>query len=262
MTRALTPHPDRLLPVDPAKRAIARRLYETVSDLPIISPHGHTDPVLATWFAQECRCPSSMVGRIVPAMTDADRAWGAGQTGLADDGAILIEAFTRWVTENDFAGPPPRLEATGIAAALFGTNGLFCATWTASDAAIARLTNRLACHPSDGPVCTGKPFGLERVSRPDFRSFAALSATGIGAWAVLGTNVSGPPCFLTRELAHLRLWSRTQTGGIAAAPPYTPGRVRPCAPPRARRAVPDEFLPYDLPRPSRHDRSRPCRARV
>jgi glucuronate isomerase len=38
------PHPDRLLPADPAVREIARRLYAAVRDLPIISPHGHVDP--------------------------------------------------------------------------------------------------------------------------------------------------------------------------------------------------------------------------
>ncbi|TDD89407.1 glucuronate isomerase [Saccharopolyspora karakumensis] len=42
----LNPHPDRLLPVDPAQRAIARRLYDSVRDLPLISPHGHVDPAL------------------------------------------------------------------------------------------------------------------------------------------------------------------------------------------------------------------------
>ena len=42
-------HPDRLLPVEPKTRAIARRLHASVSDLPIISPHGHTDP---RWFAR------------------------------------------------------------------------------------------------------------------------------------------------------------------------------------------------------------------
>jgi len=36
-------HPDRLLPPDPAVRAVARRLYEAVRGLPIISPHGHVD---------------------------------------------------------------------------------------------------------------------------------------------------------------------------------------------------------------------------
>jgi glucuronate isomerase len=41
-------HPDRLLPGEPATRALARRLYESVAKLPIVSPHGHTDPA---WFA-------------------------------------------------------------------------------------------------------------------------------------------------------------------------------------------------------------------
>jgi glucuronate isomerase len=40
----LTVHPDRLLPVEPGVRDIARRLYAAVRDLPIISPHGHVDP--------------------------------------------------------------------------------------------------------------------------------------------------------------------------------------------------------------------------
>jgi len=48
MTHKLALHPDRLFPADPATRAIARELYSTVKGLPIISPHGHTDP---EWFA-------------------------------------------------------------------------------------------------------------------------------------------------------------------------------------------------------------------
>lgn len=50
MTRPLALHPERLLPADPATRAIACALYESVADLPIISPHGHTDPA---WFATD-----------------------------------------------------------------------------------------------------------------------------------------------------------------------------------------------------------------
>jgi glucuronate isomerase len=40
---------NRLFPTDPKVRALAREIYETVRDLPIISPHGHTDP---RWFAE------------------------------------------------------------------------------------------------------------------------------------------------------------------------------------------------------------------
>ena len=48
--KPLTLHPDRLFPADPSTRDVARRLYETVRDLPIVSPHGHTDP---KWFADD-----------------------------------------------------------------------------------------------------------------------------------------------------------------------------------------------------------------
>jgi glucuronate isomerase len=37
-----------LFPADPGVRAIARELYAPIADLPIVSPHGHTDPA---WFA-------------------------------------------------------------------------------------------------------------------------------------------------------------------------------------------------------------------
>ena len=49
MTTAVPPlqlHPDRLLPTAPGVRAVARRLYDAVRKLPIISPHGHVDPRL------------------------------------------------------------------------------------------------------------------------------------------------------------------------------------------------------------------------
>jgi glucuronate isomerase len=42
----LTLHPDRLLPAEPGERAVARRLYDAVRDLPVVSPHGHVDPAL------------------------------------------------------------------------------------------------------------------------------------------------------------------------------------------------------------------------
>jgi len=50
MSQPLTLHPERLFPADPATRAIAARLYAAVGELPIISPHGHTDPA---WFATD-----------------------------------------------------------------------------------------------------------------------------------------------------------------------------------------------------------------
>ena len=49
MSKRLVLHPDRLFPLDPNVRAIARELYASVRSLPILSPHGHTDP---EWFAR------------------------------------------------------------------------------------------------------------------------------------------------------------------------------------------------------------------
>lgn len=49
MSKPLQLHEDRLLPADAAVRSVARALYAEVADLPIISPHGHTDP---EWFAE------------------------------------------------------------------------------------------------------------------------------------------------------------------------------------------------------------------
>ena len=48
MSAPLKLHPDRLLPADPATRDAARTIYQSIAGLPIVSPHGHTDP---RWFA-------------------------------------------------------------------------------------------------------------------------------------------------------------------------------------------------------------------
>jgi fructuronate reductase len=63
---------------------------------------GRRDPALADWIAAECRFPSTMVDRIVPAATGADRDDAAALTGLADAGAIAHEPFLQWVIEDNF----------------------------------------------------------------------------------------------------------------------------------------------------------------
>lgn len=49
MSSPLNLHTDRLFPVENKSREICRDLYESVANLPILSPHGHTDP---KWFSQ------------------------------------------------------------------------------------------------------------------------------------------------------------------------------------------------------------------
>ncbi|HTO34388.1 MAG TPA: glucuronate isomerase [Pararhizobium sp.] len=56
-------HPDRLFPADPGTRSIARRLYASVEKLPIISPHGHTDP---SWYAEDKAFPDPAALFITP----------------------------------------------------------------------------------------------------------------------------------------------------------------------------------------------------
>jgi glucuronate isomerase len=46
---------NRLFPADSVSRSVAVKLYETVRDLPIISPHGHCDP---RWFAENQPFPN------------------------------------------------------------------------------------------------------------------------------------------------------------------------------------------------------------
>ncbi|MGB5556845.1 MAG: glucuronate isomerase [Paracoccaceae bacterium] len=55
--------PDRLFPVDPDVRSVARSLYDRIADLPIISPHGHCDP---RWFAENARFPDPAQLFVVP----------------------------------------------------------------------------------------------------------------------------------------------------------------------------------------------------
>ncbi len=63
MSPILELNENRLFPSDPEQRAIARRLYSEVRDLPIISPHGHTDP---RWFSDNEPFPDPASLLIIP----------------------------------------------------------------------------------------------------------------------------------------------------------------------------------------------------
>lgn len=54
---------ERLFPADPQTRTIALRLYAQVRDLPIVSPHGHTN---AQWFAANQPFPNPAQLFIIP----------------------------------------------------------------------------------------------------------------------------------------------------------------------------------------------------
>ena len=107
-------HPDRLLPSDEHQRSIARALYESVKGLPIISPHGHTDP---EWFATDAPfsdpvslfiTPDHYVFRMLYSQGIELEALGFGKPALSDE-----EARTVWhlFAENYhlFRGTPSRI---------------------------------------------------------------------------------------------------------------------------------------------------------
>ena len=71
------------------------------------------DPALAEWLQCRCKFPATMVDRIVPATTAADRDLLEKTAGFCDEGAVLTEHFTQWVIEDNFAGPRPRWEIGG-----------------------------------------------------------------------------------------------------------------------------------------------------
>lgn len=70
-------------------------------------------PDLVDWVAAHCTFPCSMVDRIVPATTEADRAEVAAELGLRDEGVVLTEPFSQWVIEDSFAGPRPAWDRHG-----------------------------------------------------------------------------------------------------------------------------------------------------
>jgi glucuronate isomerase len=55
--------PDRLFPTEERLRGLARALYDSVADLPILSPHGHCDP---RWFAENARFPNPAELFVIP----------------------------------------------------------------------------------------------------------------------------------------------------------------------------------------------------
>jgi len=68
---------------------------------------------LLAWIEDSVRFPSTMVDRITPATTAADRAVVAAALGMEDHGAVITEPFRQWVIEDDFAAPRPAWERAG-----------------------------------------------------------------------------------------------------------------------------------------------------
>ncbi len=72
------------------------------------------DPELADWIDGGVSFPNSMVDRITPATTDADRESLLRDFGLEDRWPVPAEPFTQWIVEDEFPLGRPALEAVGV----------------------------------------------------------------------------------------------------------------------------------------------------
>ncbi|MGF0115503.1 mannitol dehydrogenase family protein [Promicromonospora sp. Marseille-Q5078] len=68
---------------------------------------------LRAWLAADVAFPCSMVDRIVPATTPAQRDAVERELGARDEGLVVGEPFRQWVIEDRFAGPRPAWEEAG-----------------------------------------------------------------------------------------------------------------------------------------------------
>ncbi len=90
----------------PGNGDLARRSYSAFATL--------RDPELGEWVAAEVPFPSSMVDRITPVTSDADRAEVASRFGVEDRWPVVCEPWTQWVLEDSFPAGRPPLEEVGV----------------------------------------------------------------------------------------------------------------------------------------------------
>ena len=166
---ALELHPDRLLPADPTARAVARRLYEAVRELPIVSPHGHIDPVILRDDvpfkdpAQLFVTPDHYVTRLLHASGVPLTALGVGQGPLSD--AAAREAWRLLCTSwSVFRGTPVRYWLESELSEIFDVTVRPSAA--TADAIYDHLAERLA-QPAFRPRALYDRFRIEALSTTD-----------------------------------------------------------------------------------------------
>src|SRR3954471_2462082 len=186
MPRPLKLDPDRLLPPEPATRAIARDLYRVVAGLPIVSPHGHTDPA---WFATDAAwsnptelllAPDHYLFRMLYSQGVKLEALGVpNRSGQAK--ADPREAWRLFASHYYlFRGTPSRLWLDHVFAEVFGIDvALEPAT---ADLYYDRITSALAT-PAFRPRALFDRFNIELLAttegpHEDLVHHAAIRASG------------------------------------------------------------------------------------
>jgi len=90
----------------PGNGDLSRRVFTAFARL--------ADPELGDWVEREVSFPNSMVDRITPATTDADRAEVAERFGMDDRWPVVCEPFVQWVLQDTFAAGRPPYEQAGV----------------------------------------------------------------------------------------------------------------------------------------------------
>lgn len=164
-------HPDRLFPIESDARLIARRLFDAVERLPIISPHGHTDP---SWYAKDEAFPDPASLFVKPDHYIFRMLYSQGiqledlgvprQDGgpVETDGRKIWRLFAKHFYL--FRGTPSRLWFEHALETVFGIEERL--TEKNADALYDKIAGRLA-DPSMRPRALYKQFGIEAISTTD-----------------------------------------------------------------------------------------------
>jgi len=75
-------------------------------------PSAESEP-LVDWIDSSVRFPGTMVDRIVPAATEADREEVRRRLGFSDAALVVTEPFRQWVVQDDFAADRPAWDKVG-----------------------------------------------------------------------------------------------------------------------------------------------------
>lgn len=164
-------HPDRVLPADPAVRAVARRIYGATAELPLVCMHGHVDAaVLADDAAfgdpaQLLVVPDHYVTRMLVSqgipLDELAVPRSDGQTRLADPRAVWRRFCAHW---RIFRGTPSRYWLEHELVAVLGVD--VAPSAETADYLYDRISERLA-EPDFRPRALLDRFGIELLATTD-----------------------------------------------------------------------------------------------
>ncbi len=167
--------PNILFPADGARvRSLAAALYDTVKALPIISPHGHTDP---RWFAENKPFPNPTslfvqpdhyIFRMLYSQGISLESLGIPQSGIHADPQATADPRAAWriFAENYFLfrGTPTCIWLDYTFANLFGLSERLSAS--NADATYDRIAEKLAT-PEFLPRALFERFNIEVLATTD-----------------------------------------------------------------------------------------------